>query len=70
LWVLAGGEAVGELGEADAGLGGLAFGPLVAVEPDLARIGEVGTHLDEGGAEVGVPQVEVVAGHPAVGFVE
>ncbi len=36
------------------------------VEPDLPRVGEVGTDLDEGGTEVVVPQVEVVAGHAAV----
>ena len=48
----------------------MAFGPLVAVDPDLGRVGEPGAHLDEGGAEVGVPQVEVVAGHPAVGLGE
>jgi hypothetical protein len=37
---------------------------------DLARVGEPGAHLDKRGAEVGVPQVEVGAGHPAVGLVE
>ena len=40
------------------------------VDPDLGRIGEPGTHLDERRAEVFVPQVEVVAGHPPVRFDE
>jgi hypothetical protein len=36
------------------------------VHPDLGWIREIGAHLDEGRAEVLVPQVEVVAGHPPV----
>jgi hypothetical protein len=36
-----GGKTVGQLGETDAGVAGLAFGPLVAVDPDLGRVGEV-----------------------------
>jgi hypothetical protein len=41
----------------------------VPVDPDLARVGEVRADLDERGPEAGVPQVEVVAGHPAFGAV-
>jgi hypothetical protein len=40
------------------------------VEPDLGRIREVGTHLDERRAEALIPQVEVVAGHPPAGLDE
>jgi hypothetical protein len=68
--VIAGREAVGQLGEPDAGLERLALGPLVAVDPDLGRVGEAGADLDERRPEVLVPQVEVVAGHPAVGLRE
>ena len=68
--VLAGGEPVGQLGEGDPGPGGLPLGPLVAVDPDLGRVGEVGADLDERRAEVLVPQVEVVAGHPPVSLGE
>jgi hypothetical protein len=68
--ILAGGEPVGQLGEAETRLRGLAVGPFVAVEPDLARVGEVGAQLDERRTDVGVPQVEVVAGDPPVGLVE
>jgi hypothetical protein len=60
--VRAGGEAVGQLPERDPGAGGLALGPLVAVHPNLARVGEVRADLDERRPEVDVPQVEVVAG--------
>ena len=68
--VIAGREAVGQLGEPDAGLERLPLGPLMAVDPDLGRVGEVGADLEERRAEVLVPQVEVVAGHPAVGLRE
>ena len=47
---------------------GLALGSLVPVEPDLGRVGEVVADVDERRAEVDVPEVEVVAGHPPVGF--
>jgi hypothetical protein len=50
----AGGKTVGQLGETDAGVAGLAFGPLVAVDPDLGRVGKVGADLDERGTEVEV----------------
>ena len=40
------------------------------VGPDLGRVGEVGADLEERRPEVLVPQVEVVAGHPAVGLRE
>lgn len=36
--VLAGGEGVGQLGEAEILLGRLALGPLVSVEPNLGRV--------------------------------
>src|SRR5262249_36525445 len=45
--VIAGREAVGQLGEGDAGLGCLPLGPLVPVDPDLGRVREVGADLDE-----------------------
>ena len=68
--ISAGGEPVGQLGEPDAGLDGLPFGPLVAVDPDLHRIREVGADLDERRPEIVVPDVEVVAGHPPLGHRE
>ena len=40
------------------------------VDPDLGRVGEVGADLDERAAGVLIPQVEVIAGHPAVGLGE
>ena len=45
--VVAGGEPVGQRGEADPGGGRLPLGPLVPVDPCLDRIGEVGADLDE-----------------------
>lgn len=60
LGLVARGEAVGQRREAEVLERGLAFGPLVAVDPDLGRIGEVGADLDEPGSEVGVEHVEVV----------
>ena len=68
--VLAGREAVGQLGERDPGPGRLPLGPLVPVDPDLGRVGEIGADLDERRAEISVPQVEVVAGHPPVSLGE
>lgn len=68
--VVAGRDPVGQLGEPDPGVNGLAFGPLVTVDPDLDRVREVGTDLDERRAEVVIPEVELVAGHPPVGLVE
>jgi hypothetical protein len=62
--VVAGGEPVGQFFEADAGLDRLAFGPLVPVDPHLGRIGKVGAQLDEPGAEVVIPDVEVERRHP------
>jgi hypothetical protein len=64
------GEPVGQLAEPDPRLAGLAFGPLVPVDPDLDRVREVGTDLDERRAELVVPEVEVVAGDPPVGLGE
>src|SRR5215218_3035603 len=57
--VLAGGEPVVQRLEPDAGLRGLAFGPLVAVDAQLGGVGEVGAELEEERAEVGVHAVEV-----------
>jgi transposase len=54
--VLAGGEPVGQLGEADPGGQRLAPGPLVPVHPDLDRIGEVGADLDEPRPRSRLPQ--------------
>ena len=68
--VVGGGEPVGQFGEPDTGVPGLAFGPFVAVEPHLGRVREVGAHLDECGTEVDVPQVEVVATDSPVCFGE
>jgi hypothetical protein len=68
--VLATRESVGQLGETDAGLGGLPLGPLVPIDPDLDRIREVGAHLDERRTEVVVPEVEVEAGDSPVGLGE
>ena len=68
--VIAGGESVGQLGEGDPGPGRLPLGPLVAVDPDLGRVREVRADLDERRAEIGIPQVEVVAGHPPVSLGE
>jgi hypothetical protein len=53
------GEAVGHGGVGDAVAVGLVFGPLVAVEPHLGRLREVGADLDEARPEVGVADVEV-----------
>jgi hypothetical protein len=64
--VLAGGEPVGQGGEGDTLAVGLALGPLVAVQPDLARIGEVAAQLDEARPELGVEHVEVVDADPPV----
>ena len=52
--------------EPETDLGCLALGPLMAVDPHLGRIGEVGADLDEAGAEVGIDDVEVVDAHPAL----
>ena len=68
--VVAGGEPVGQRPVADPGPVGLAFGPLVAVEPHLGRIGEVGADLDEPRPELGVEHVEVVDPDAAFGLGE
>ena len=68
--IVGGGEPVGQLGEPDPGVGGLAFGPLVPVDPNLGRVREVGADLDERRPEVVIPEVEVVAGDAAVGLVK
>jgi hypothetical protein len=61
----AGPKPVGQLRDGQPGLGGLAFGPLVTVDPDLDRVGEVGADLDERRAEVGVPQGAGSSSSPA-----
>ena len=68
--VVTGGEAVGECGEGETFGAGLTLGPLVAVEPDLGRVGKVGAELDEARAELDAPDVEVVDGDPAVRLAE
>jgi hypothetical protein len=60
------GEPVGQLHEAEASPAGLALGPLVAVDPHLGRIREVGADLDEPGTELAVKHVEVVDPDPAL----
>src|ERR1700682_5184713 len=65
-----GGEPVGQFAEPDTVLGGLAFGPFVAVEPDLDRVREVGADLDERRPEIGVPQIEIETRPPPVGLGE
>ena len=67
--VVGGGEPVVQLGEPDPRRGGGAFGVLVAVEPDLARVREIRAHLDERRPEHLIDQIEVVGGDPAVGLV-
>src|SRR6185295_17575712 len=61
---------VGQLGEPDAGLGGLAFGPLVPIDPDLHRVREIGTDFHKRRPEVIVPEIEVVTGDPPLGLGE
>src|SRR5438034_11763412 len=68
--VIGGGEPVGQLGEADPGAGRCPLDMLVAIEPDLHRVGEVRADLDERRPPVLVPDIEVVAGHPPLGFGE
>src|SRR5262249_25644713 len=68
--VAASGEAVGELGEGETFGLGLLLGPLMAIEPDLCRVREVRAELDEARSELGIPYVEVVDRHPAVGLPE
>ena len=60
----AGGKPVGQFGEVEAAPTGLALGPLVPVEPDLGRIGEVGADLDEAESEVAIVDVEVGTSRP------
>jgi hypothetical protein len=67
--VLTGSEPVRQVLERQARPGRLALGPLVPVEPDFARVREIGADLDERRPESFVPDVEVVAGHPAFGAI-
>jgi hypothetical protein len=57
-WVVAAGQPVGQLGDGDASRGGLAFGPLVAVDHTLARYGKGPAQLDEPGPEVTIQDIE------------
>ncbi len=66
LGIVGSSEAVGQGTEADPGLGRLAFGPLVPVDPHLGRTGKVRADLDEPRPEVGVEDVEVVDADPAL----
>ncbi len=59
LRVLTGGEAVVERLETDPGLGYLPLGPLVAVQAQLRRVGEVRAEFDEERPEVGVDGIDV-----------
>ena len=63
-------KPVGERGEADARPAGLAFGPLMTIDPDFRRVGKICADLDEGGAEVDIPEAEVEARHTPVRFRE
>jgi hypothetical protein len=53
--ILAGRKTVGQLREPDPGPQRLPLGPLMPVDPDLGRVGEVGADLDERAAEVLIP---------------
>jgi hypothetical protein len=50
-------ESVGQRGEGEPDLGRLALAPLVTVDPDLGRIGEVRQDLDEPRGELEVMDV-------------
>ena len=66
--VINGGERVVQRGEADPGLGGLAFGPLVTVDAQLGVEREVAAELQEERAEVLVDAIEVkLVDHPSFG---
>src|ERR1019366_8461699 len=58
--VLTKSKAVIQRFERDARVGGLAFGPLVAVDAQLGVVGKVGAELDEEWPEVAVNAVDVV----------
>jgi hypothetical protein len=62
--VVAAGEPVGQRGEADPGRGRLPLSPLMPIDPDLDRIGEVGADLDEPRAHLLVEDVDVKHRHP------
>ena len=62
------GKPIGQLGKPDPRLDGLAFGPLVAVEPHLDRVREVGADLNERRPEIGVPEIDIKTRHPPVGL--
>ena len=63
-------KAVGEGGVADALLLQLDLAPLVPVAPQLARVGEVGRHLEKRRAPLLVHGVEVVDGDASVHLLE
>ena len=60
LGLITGREPVRQGTERDAGLRGLAFGPLVPVDPDLRRPRSIGADLDERRPELLIENVEVV----------
>ena len=62
--VVDGGEPIVERFEADTGLGGLAFGPFVAVDAQLGGVGKVGAELDDSTFAVSGDPVTVRAGRP------
>ena len=63
-------EPVAERGEGNAGALGLPLRPLVAVEPHLRRVREVGAELDEARAELAVVDVKVVDADPPLALLE
>src|ERR1019366_2403923 len=65
--IITGGEPIRQLSESGPGPGRLPLGPLMAVDPHLHRVGEVRADLDEPRPPLLVPEVEVVARHPALG---
>src|ERR1019366_10315104 len=64
------GKPIGERTEVEIRSMRLALGPLVPVDPNFPRVGEIATDLDEAVTEVGVVHIEVVGAHPSVGLVE
>lgn len=63
-------KSVGQVTEAESGLRGLPFGRFVPVDPDLGQPRAVGGDIDERGAEIGVPELEIVNRGAAVLLVE
>ncbi|WP_218028433.1 hypothetical protein [Mycobacterium pseudokansasii] len=65
-----GGKPVGQLVKPDAGVGGLPFGVLMAVEPHLDRVREGCANLDERRPEIDVPDIKIKTRDPPVCLVE